>query len=575
MKSLNRSILTAAIAALFASGAMAQTRVDTRGATDANNRVGSGGVNTSVGGRSTPWDIQNRIVSGTITGGKAFRGQTASGNDPQAFRGRTGSENVDNFVRNSSSVTTSGFATYNANQTRAYYGDSRGVNPPPGTVGVSTSGAWVAPRPTAWTVTDPRSQPVSADRTFVVNRPGETAQAGAVDLSYAPNAQTADAGLFGGQIGNVANLSDYTQLNSTTVSQLTPAQIKALQSDTPGQTKIPGQTELNTPGNSPVDAAPQQVPTPNGALNQAGILNNNLPNTSIQAVTPKSAPGEVDPSTINNSVTPDNGVEMGTIVRMTPKVAKAGQPDQVGDAAAAAADNGPKRPGQAAEEAARAFNKERAAAAKKGDENKTDQNNPTNAGPNNPNQPAKPGDPAAKPAADRPAGPPAKVGTFAGDATNANISQLLTKAEAEMKLGKFGSAIDTYGQAEAASPRNATVRLGRANAELGGAYYRRAEQSLRSAFTADKKLLNNQYDLRAFLGDDRLQTIQKDLGDIVLNKPEDTGSALLLAYVYYNTGNERRAAALLDLADKRANGRDPVISAVKSSWTYKGNDETK
>lgn len=572
MNRMNRSIFTAAVAALFATGlfsteAFAQTRVDTRGATDANNRVGSGGVNSSVGGRSNPWDIQDRIVGGTITGGKAFRGNLSSGNDTKAFRGRTGSENVDNFIRNSSSVTTSGFATYNANQTRAYYGDSRGVNPPPGTVGVTTSGAWVAPKPTAWTITDPRTQAVSSDRTFIVNRPGASAQAGAVDLSYAPNAQAADASLFGGQIGNVANLSDYTQLNTTTVSQLTPAQIKALQSDTPGSTKVPGQSDATGPNTgSPVDAAQQQIPTVGGALGQAGILNNALPNTSVQAIAPKSAPGDVDPSAVSNAVTPDNGVEVGTITRMTPKVAKAGQPDQAGDAAQAAADNGPKRPGQAAEEAARAFNRERAA--QKKDAEKADPNNANN-------QPAKPGD-APKPAAEQPAAgaPPVKVGTFAGPASG-NITQLLTKAEAEMKLGKFGSAIDTYGQAEAASPKNATVRLGRANAELGGAYYRRAEQSLRAAFTADKKLLNNQYDLRSFLGDDRLQTIQKDLGDIVLNKPEDTGSALLLAYVYYNTGNERRAAALLDLADKRANGRDPVIAAVKSTWTYKGNDETK
>ena len=141
-----------------------------------------------------------------------------------------------------------------------------------------------------------------------------------------------------------------------------------------------------------------------------------------------------------------------------------------------------------------------------------------------------------------------------------------------MKDGKFGSAIDTYGAAEAASPRNATVKLGRANAELGGAYYRRAEASLRSAFSSDKQLLASQYDLRGFLGDDRLQTIQKDLGDLVQNKPNESGAAVLLAYVNYNTGNERRAAALLELADKRAGGRDPLVRAMKSAWTFAGDD---
>ncbi|MDB5326877.1 MAG: repeat protein, partial [Phycisphaerales bacterium] len=155
MTRLNRSLLTAAIATVFASGVFAQTRVDTRGATDANNRVGSNGQNTSAGGRTAPWDIANNLVYGNITAGKAFRGSIASG-DPQAFRGRSASANLDNFVRSSSGVTTGGVTSYNANQTRAFYGDSRNVPPPAGTVGISTTGGYSPPVPTAWKSVDPR-----------------------------------------------------------------------------------------------------------------------------------------------------------------------------------------------------------------------------------------------------------------------------------------------------------------------------------------------------------------------------------------------------------------------------------
>ena len=81
------------------------------------------------------------------------------------------------------------------------------------------------------------------------------------------------------------------------------------------------------------------------------------------------------------------------------------------------------------------------------------------------------------------------------------------------------------------------------------------------ALTAnDRRVLAGRYDLRAFIGDDRLQMAQKDLSDLIEKSPNDTGAAVLLAYIYYNTGNERRATALLDLADKRAGGKDSLVT---------------
>ena len=58
----------------------------------------------------------------------------------------------------------------------------------------------------------------------------------------------------------------------------------------------------------------------------------------------------------------------------------------------------------------------------------------------------------------------------------------------------------------------------------------------------------------------------KDLGDYDYRPAREVASAdeksptpvFLLAYVAYNTGNERRAAAYLDLAEKRSDGKDPT-----------------
>ncbi|MEZ0266245.1 MAG: hypothetical protein ACAI43_16060, partial [Phycisphaerae bacterium] len=42
--------------------------------------------------------------------------------------------------------------------------------------------------------------------------------------------------------------------------------------------------------------------------------------------------------------------------------------------------------------------------------------------------------------------------------------------------------------------------------------------------------------------------------------------AFLLAYVAYNTGHERQALGYLDLAEKRADGKDLFFKMVREHW---------
>ena len=568
MTRLARTLLAAAVLSAVALPAVAQTRVDRSGATDANQRVGSGGRNI-VGSRDTPWEIQNRISYGNVTGGKQFRGSVSG--DPQAFRGNTGSENFDRFVRSSSGVTTGGIATYNASQTRAYYGDSRAVAPPTNFVTVNNTGAAVAPQATAWTPVDVRMGSVSTGDRALVNRGGDAAlPGGEVNLQYAPAAGQVVPYSIGAVPGS--NLSDYTQLNTSTVTDLTPSQIKQNLADNP-DSRLPGQTPTNRTSNTP-DPHSQLAPS-------TGTPTDNVGGTTNRPDAGRTGPGDtarIDTPRLDNSVTPPDAPEVGTVTRMVtrPGDVKANQPDKAGvaDAAQAAENRGTARPGQAAEDANRQFNQQMKAA--KATQNPTDQ--------------PKPGDakaPAAgagtggtgtggtgTTAAPKTSSLPAKIGSIAAanDDTTAGLTELLTKAESQMKAGQFVNAADTYNAAANLAPRSAMVDLGRANAELGGAFYVRAEQSLRRAYTVEKDLLKSHVDLRNFLGDDRLATAQKDLGDLVQNKATDTSAAVLLAYVYYNTGNEPRAQALLDLADKRANGRDPLVTAMKTGWTFPAAD---
>ncbi|MGH7179051.1 MAG: tetratricopeptide repeat protein, partial [Tepidisphaeraceae bacterium] len=161
---------------------------------------------------------------------------------------------------------------------------------------------------------------------------------------------------------------------------------------------------------------------------------------------------------------------------------------------------------------------------------------------------------------------PLQIPSLATGIKAKGLSDVMTEAENLMKTGKFATALDQYDLAEQIDPGNPMVLLGRANAELGASYYSRAEAHLRQALTADPSLLMGQYDLKSWLGDDRLAFLVKDLKEIAQSDPKQARPVFLLSYIAYNTGNERRAAAYLDLAEKRA-GNDPFYKVLREHWS--------
>ncbi|MGB7160558.1 MAG: hypothetical protein WBD40_21010, partial [Tepidisphaeraceae bacterium] len=186
--------------------------------------------------------------------------------------------------------------------------------------------------------------------------------------------------------------------------------------------------------------------------------------------------------------------------------------------------------------------------------------------------------PAAEPQAAPAPGPsakpgPVKIETLAKGVPGKGLADLLTSAESLMKQGRFTSALEKYDQAEQVAPNNPLIKLGRANAELGASYFARADAHLREAFTADAALLMGQYDLRAFLGEDRLKVVASDLKEIANAEQSQARPVFLLAYIAYNSGNERMAAGYLDLADKRSGGKDPLIKKMREHWTLPAAEE--
>jgi tetratricopeptide (TPR) repeat protein len=177
---------------------------------------------------------------------------------------------------------------------------------------------------------------------------------------------------------------------------------------------------------------------------------------------------------------------------------------------------------------------------------------------------AKPGDAAAKPPIKKPA--PIKVPSLSEGVKVEGLANLMKKAETLMKDGRFVSALDQYEAAEAVQPNNPLIWLGKANAELGAGLFARADAHLRQAFGTDKALLLGQYDLRGMLGEQRLEKLVADLKDLTVKDQKGTTPVWLLAYISYNSGNERMALGFLDLAEKRAGGQDAFFKTVREHW---------
>jgi tetratricopeptide (TPR) repeat protein len=161
---------------------------------------------------------------------------------------------------------------------------------------------------------------------------------------------------------------------------------------------------------------------------------------------------------------------------------------------------------------------------------------------------------------------PLQVHSLATGVNAKALADLLNEAEKLMREGKFYSALDQYEIADQVAPNDPMVNLGRAIAELGASYYARADGHLREAFTKNPALLTAQYDLRGFLGEERLNFLVNDLRAISNKEASEPRSVFLLAFIDYNTGNPRRAAAYLDLAERRAGKPDPLFQSMRKLW---------
>lgn len=148
------------------------------------------------------------------------------------------------------------------------------------------------------------------------------------------------------------------------------------------------------------------------------------------------------------------------------------------------------------------------------------------------------------------------------------LANVLKTAEKNMRSGKFTAALDSYDTAAAVAPNNPFVTLGRGFAELGASYYGKAEDDIRRTITNEPAVLVARYDLKGFLGGERLRFITQDLRDIAKSEKTASRAPFLLAYIEHNNGNDQVAEKDLNEAIHRAGGKDAVAREMQKLWGF-------
>lgn len=561
--------------AVSAGVAGAQQRIDTGRALDANTRLGSGGYNTGrdLSNPALNNAVNNSLVTGNVTGGREFRGDVGY-TDPRAFRGSLSGGGVDRFVRSSAGVNAVPGLS-NTQVARPYFGDSRGVAPPPGFIQLNNTGGYVpAPMP-ARVGSDLRLGAVYDTPSIALPRPGELLLPGPVDASNNNLLITASP-IYGvralntGDAGDMNFMRRYTNAFGPTDSRnnadLNRMREELRDAEEPGAA-LPNATDNsalpNTIGSTGGDAAlgndirsGQQVR--NQLVLAPAVKQSAQYQQLVRRLDQYNEQQKLDPNLAaareyNEQLRLKNQME-------TPAVPPGGQAPQPGGPGAPAPEAGgaspampgglqpPSVPGMPGAEGA-----------------------PGTAGPGGVGQPGAPGGPLVGPSRIGKREPPPVITSLATGVEAKGLKQLLSEAEGLMRDQKFVSALDKYDLAEQVAPNNPMVLLGRANAELGASFYARAEAHLREAFGSAPALMMAKYDLRAFLGEDRLAFLVKDLKEIANNEKASPRPLLLLAYLAYNEGNDRLAAGYLELAEKRSAGddprsADPIYRKIRDHW---------
>ena len=518
-------------------------------ANDANNRIGSNGYNSGSGQHVTV--TGNQIVTGNVTGGRAFRGPVPY-TDPSGFMGPMGDAVSDAFIRNSSGVPSRFGAPADLTTPRPFYGDVRAVPPPAGSVPEGFNGGYVGTSltsPSSLTsvlssapldyslqartmpqfspAEDVMSNPYSFQNSLP--QPGESSLLTGSSLIASP--------LFGvraqnGSMMNAATGNQY-QPGANSIEAMQREMIQASgprqQQAQPNANAGPGNSKTGNTGSlvQPLDH-PLEAPQNNPLSND--VTSNPLENGPL-----------------NSSVTTGQGLRQQFIVppsRQSTQYSELDKRLQQYNASHPVTD----------EQANAQFQQELA--------NRQRQANSTITGGNAERQGTKCNGNA--PAGNAPS--PLEMDSLATGIPAKGLHDLMANAEVLLREDRFTTAIEQYDRAARVAPNNPLIPMGRAIAELGAGLYAQSERDLRQVYRSAPATMMAKVNLGHLLTSQRLEYLSKDLSSLAQQYPHDERPWFLLAFIHYNTGHSDEAAKDLNNASERGGKLDSTIKMLQSHW---------
>lgn len=559
-------VLAIAIAAAMPIVALGQyqTMNSTGRMLDANNRLGSAGINDprqAVGGVSA-----DDVVYGNVTRGRQFRGSAES--DPTAFRGNLARPS-DDLVRDAGPSVYQRGGVNDQFGTQRFYGDNRGVAPPPGYQQLTpgSTGAFTVVKPVYRVPGDQRMDDAIQNADVSQAQPSQYIVSGTSATNEPGSMATATSDQrrgFQSEAMPSRDLLRRLNLDDARVREMREELRKS--AGTQENKEAPADPNNltiapETPTNNALDSSMKSdvaAPAVSGSLDTQQSMRQRLltatPSAERQSDTYRQLVERLDRFNRRKAMTDEEANR--EFMKDWQAQQKREKDEQARNPVTPATEQPQqqaiqkKLPDAAEEEGANTTNDRRRMAIQKQEGVKAE-------GPLPP-QPDL----------------PMRISSFAEGVKATGLKNMLSDAEKAMQAGKYTQALDYYDGAAAVAPNNPLIIMGRSIAELGAGYYARAQIHLEQALSANPALLMAQYDLKTFYTEDRLGYIVRDLKDLATTETQQSRPLFLLAFIAYSTQSPETAANYLDLAEKLGGAKEKEFyDRLREYW--KLNPEVK
>jgi hypothetical protein len=145
------------------------------------------------------------------------------------------------------------------------------------------------------------------------------------------------------------------------------------------------------------------------------------------------------------------------------------------------------------------------------------------------------------------------------------IAKLTREAEVALANGKYLTAESRFRQLLLDTKDDPLPRAGLVHAQLGAGMFRSAGMNLRALFVQHPELIAARYDAKLLPPEDRLQWIQQELQSVIGRGEGGKDAPLLLAYLGYQANSRQVVRYGLALAQSQS-PRDPFLAVVREIW---------